>query len=186
MSRSDKLGGLASRLQHWTAVQVMECVNADSFKFTEWADEDESNFVGLIQPDPKDSAHVVFSLPRRDGHMYLTVSDANPQEVSRVISHLDEVDARGDVHEGHVVRFDMSYLTAYGIVGVFVCNIRVSPVLRALAEGLEYEGCRLHPLLAIFVTKKEYQVWKSEGMNGLLDYFEVAAKDIVSISQGVA
>ena len=170
-----------NRFQAWLAAEVMSLPQmAENVSWRCWGDDGGSHFAGIVSAQSDPSLSTVFSLPNQTGHLFLTLSDGDAVSLARVLAHLDECDASGEIHQSHVVRFDYEYLVENGYVGVYLCAPVVSPLFKQLKEPMVFESNTAHPTLVIFITESEYEIWKNRGSDGLLDHFDEAEKDLVT------
>ena len=170
-----------NQFQSWLAAEVMNLPQlAENVGWQCWGDEGESHYAGVVSAETDSSLSAVFSLPKQTGHWFLTLSDGDTGSLARVMAHLDECDAGGEIHQSHVVRFDHEYLDQNGYVGVYLCAPIVSPLFKQLEEPMVFDSNIAHPTLVIFITESEYDVWKNHGSDGLLDHFDDVEKDLVS------
>lgn len=170
--------------QAWLTVQVMGLPHmASKVTWRSWGDSNGLNFAGIVNAESDPSLNAVFSLPKRSGHLFLTLSDGDADSLARVMAHLDECDVSGEIHQSHVVRFNHEYLDNHGYIGVYLCAPVVSPLFKELQEPLVFETNTAHPTLVIFITKSEYEVWRKHGSHGLLDHFDATDRDLVSFER---
>ena len=170
-----------NRFQAWLAAEVMNLPQlAENVSWRCWGDASESHYAGVVTAESDSSLSAIFSLPKQTGHWFLTLSDGDADSLAKIMAHLDEYDASGEIHQSHVVRFDYAYLDQNGYVGVYLCTPIVSPLFKQLAAPMVFDSNTAHPTLVIFITESEYEVWKDRGSDGLLDHFDDVDKDLVS------
>jgi len=153
----------------------------DKVKMIGFEDKECSFECAYIKAIDDDNIHVVFNLPIYSDKWFLTVSDGNPDEIAKVIAHLEEVDKDKSANKNDVIRFDTEYLRIHGIIGVLLLDVKVSPVFEGFGSHVEYGKNKVYPLLVVFLSQKEYEIWKNDGHDKLMDYFDLHDKDLVSI-----
>lgn len=156
---------------------------SENVEWQSWGDAESIHFAATVGAEAQDRLNAVFSLPKESGHFFLTLSDGDASRLTRVMAHLDECDAGGEIHQSHVVRFHHEYLDRHGYVGVYLCAPKVSPLFRELDEPMRFDSNTAHPTLVIFITESEYEIWQQHGASGLMDHFDASDRDLVSFER---
>ncbi len=124
---------------------------------------------------------LVCNLPTLVPKLFAMVSEGDPEELIRIMAHIEEVDFnKGIISNGHVIRFDDKYLLNANKIGVLILNAQVSPVLSLLPEAIQFEGKTITPYLVVLIDPFEYDLWKNNGNEALMKHFEEIDKDLVA------
>lgn len=70
-----------------------------------------------------------------------------------------------------------------GVVGVLLSSHKLSRVFSDLDYEFIAHNLILEPVFLIFISQREYKVWKQSGNNSLMDYFSSNNKDIILFNQ---
>lgn len=125
--------------------------------------------------------HVVFSLASLSPHLFITVTDGEPEAVARVLADLEAYDVPPRLAHGHTVPMESTYLAENGRVGVVLLRPVVSNALSHMPDELVAGEQRLHCLLVLFLSREEFDLKRREGLDELLGYFEDIGRDVTAL-----
>lgn len=135
-----------------------------------------------VKAKNEENLHVVFNLPTLSNKIFITISDGDPEQVAAIMSHLEDIDAsKSELDYSHVVRFNEEYFIKHGKIGVILLPIAVSPPLKFLSNTSLHDLYSSTLYLVVFITSDEYEYWKNEGHNRLMEKFERDEKDLICL-----
>jgi len=149
-----------------------------------FAIEDDRNVYrqGMVKVNTENEINVSFSFPHLSDseNVYVIASEGEPSLVRRLIANIQQLDNDSDVKLGNIQIFNSADLESIGIVGVILLPIEVSNLLCDLPDRFEYDCKDYKFLLVVPLSTKEHEVWKSDGHDALMDFFEETNKDLIS------
>jgi hypothetical protein len=151
-------------------------------KLLNFEDSEQTLKTAYIKAKDEENLHVVFNLPILSNKIFITISDGDPEQVAAIASHLEEIDAlKSELDYSHVVRFNEDYFLKKKKIGVIILPVAVSPSLKSLSTIYFNDDYTAKLHLIVFITADEYECWKNEGQNHLMERFEREGKDLVCL-----
>ena len=129
--------------------------------------------------------NMYFSTGLLSDNVYVMVSDGDKLEISNLISNLEFGDFHGIASEfGRVIKLeDNRYLKENGCFGLVMLRVNTIPFLPNCKDGISFNKVNINLLLPTFISKKEYENVKKNGLDSLLGQFSKSGKNIYSINQ---
>ncbi|WP_428410179.1 hypothetical protein [Hyphococcus sp.] len=138
--------------------------------------------VARVKPDH--DLFVIFNIPANTPSIFITVSDGDRNLIRQVISNLEEIEKEGkQLEPTDVVAFEDKNLLASGVVAVVLVPLSVSGILCDLEESFSLNGKVYRFCLVVFLSKDEHELWKKQGSDALVSYFDSVDKDLLTFSQ---
>ena len=123
---------------------------------------------------------IVMSIPTLENkNIFILASDGPVDLVRNIIANIEE--SNGSNFElGNVMLLSSIELDIKGLAGVIFLPVGTSKVLEDLPNEFHFEGRSYKFLLVVFITHKEYKIWKDQGHNALIEHFITSGKDLIA------
>lgn len=139
-------------------------------------------YAKVLHPD--EELFLLFTLSDFSDRIFMTVSDGDPKELSKVLATLEEYDHYSNkLLVGSSVKMPSAYLSGFGKIGVILLAASTSPLLIRVGKCIRIKGSVYHPYLVTFIDEQEYALKSEKGFDELLNQFERTDKDLVSLIQ---
>lgn len=155
----------------------------DEVQMWSYADEHKRFRCAYTKAIDDEQVHLIFNLPQYTNKLFIAMSDGEPENIARYIAHLEEVCIDKNITKTHVIRFSDSYMDQNGVVGVILLNHAVNPLLKNIDTQISQQKIDYEPILVVFISQDEYEVWQENDRNHLMNYFERKNKDTILFCQ---
>lgn len=125
-------------------------------------------------------ANLFVSLPTVTKNIYVTITAGDASLVRQVIATLEDQELESCVCVGNVQLFEEPALRRHMICGVILLKGNLFNALEHLPDELTVGSTDYQLVSVVFLTEAEYEIWKTDGHDGLMDYFEEIDKDLIS------
>ncbi len=157
-----------------------ECENYHS----EFGSNNQQYFQSVSRIEPDDDLFVIFATPTKTKSVFITVSDGDKKLIRRVLSNLEEMELEGkSFNYRSVIRFEDAELKKNAICAVAILPLSVSGILCDLEESFVIGSNEYIFRLVVFLSEKEYSLWKDHGFDSLMSYFDETDKDLLTFNQ---
>lgn len=167
----------------FTENPYMEEVEFITNKFT---DQSKSR-VGISQMPIEGGPEVnmYFTTGLSGENVYICLCDGNKLEISNVLSNLEYGDGKGFCGSFGSVStlIDNDYLKDNNCHGLVYLRVSTIPFLSSFKDQAILKNRQTNILLAVFISREEYEVFRTGGLENLLSFFRKNNKNIFSVAQ---
>lgn len=163
--------------------QYMENVDFVANKFS----NNSTSRIGIskmpIEGGPE--VNMYFTTGLLGNNIYICLSDGDKLEISNVLSNLEYGDGKGLAGKfGNVTTLiDNEYLKNNNCFGLVYLRVSTIPFLPNFKDQVILDNKQTNILLVMFINKKEHEIFKAEGLDGLLTFFQKSNKNVFSVNQ---
>jgi len=157
---------------------------AEAFEFRSTSDG-ATQFAASAALSDDAGLHLVSTLASRGAHVFLTVTDGEPDDVAAALADIETYDARTTrLAHGDTVPLERDVLRAAGRTAALLLRPAVSNALPEFPDTATVSRRALHFFLVVFLDDVEHSLKKAQGLDALLDRFETADRDLVQLKPG--
>jgi hypothetical protein len=131
--------------------------------------------------------HLIFNMPIKTPHIFITVTDGNPKQVRKLIANIESYERFNNnlSLNSFISLTGDEYLASIGKIGAIFLPISDSYFLKDIDPILSTGTGDRHFLYVVFINAIESEILHSDGRESLFDLWYETGRGITSVTDGL-